>query len=165
MDQNYINNKHLLGNLIFWTISFLLLKLIAQFFKSKKLKVNFLPAYILLGLFIIPAILGFTFFKDYWLYLFKRTGHFLTGFLSAYIFDQIFSVYFQKNKIKISQCLYLWLLFASVSGVGVVDEVLDLFMGTVHWVGDSATDLLVNTIGFLIFLLVKKFLRSKRIYS
>jgi len=164
MDKNYLNYEQLFGNLSFWIIALVFLWLLERFLINKKLKVKFLPAYILLSLYIIPATLGFTIFKHYWLFLFKRLGHFLTGFLSAYIFDQIFSAYFQKHKIKINKWLYLWLLFASVSGIGVIDEVLDLFMHTIHWLGDSAQDLLVDTVGFLIFLLVKKLWR-KRIYS
>lgn len=161
MNKNCISYEQLFGNLSFWILALVFLWLLERFLTNKRLKVNFLPVYILLSLYIIPAILGFTIFKQYWLFLFKRLGHFLTGFLSAYIFDQIFSAYFKKHKIEINKWLYLWLLFASVSGIGVIDEVVDLFMGTIHWLGDSATDLLVNTVGFSIFLLLKKLLLKK----
>lgn len=155
MKPEYINVWALIGNLLAYIVWVTLLKAVEISLCKKGFSLHFKFVYFVLAVITILAILGYTVFWEYWLLLYKRAAHFLNTFLCAYIFDQVFSQYLRIKEIKLNKALYLWVLFASVSTLGVFDEILDLIMGSIHWKNDSATDLLVNTIGLLTFVVLK----------
>lgn len=147
----------MIGNLIFYLLLLIFLKILELQLKNHGYRINLALVYLLIILFFIPTILAFAVYPGWWLYLFKRPGHLLTGFLTAYIFNQIYSEFFKKQKITLTVFLRIWLLFASVSAVAVVDEILDLYIGVIHGLTDTATDLVVNNLGLLFYLFFLKF--------
>ena len=93
--------------------------------------------------------------------------HLLGGFAVAFILSRFLKIYLSKRKIKLTLLEEEALIFLVVNTLGVFDELIDLFfefLTTRPVLGgrrDTALDLLMNTIGIILFLFLKRLFEAK----
>ena len=128
------------------------------YYMFKQRKINLVSAFpLLIGAYTVKLITliagGQTKFS-----LMNRLEHFITYLLLSYIVWVFFMKYLSHKTWKEHPFYTSILVFAVVSAAGVFNELIELFMDTVFHTNaigpgfDTVYDLLMNTIGILLFL-------------
>ena len=160
-------NRFIVGDLnsyFFWYFVelFLTLELVGLVFRKIKLVVKLQNAYWILLIYIVINSLTLAFSPNWRNLIFNRFGHVLSGVIFALISFELLKNILSKHKIKLTKSFFNVLVFSLASTAGVFNEIIELALD--YTTGsqrlgpgvDTATDLLMNTLGILIILLVAR---------
>lgn len=153
-----------LNSYFFWYFIelFLALELASFVFKKLKLTVNLHSVYWLLLSYTIVNSLILALLPEWRNLIFNRLGHVVSGIIFTFISYEVIKASLKKSKIKLTKPLFNLFVFSLASTVGVFNEIIEL--GLDYTTGsqrlgpgwDTAIDLLMNTLGILIIIFVKK---------
>ncbi|MFH1602081.1 MAG: DUF2238 domain-containing protein [Candidatus Shapirobacteria bacterium] len=131
-----------------------------------KLKLKFKGVYLLLLFYTIINSLVLAFFPNLRNLIFNRFGHLLSGIIFSILAHNILKA--TKTTRQLSKPLFYFFVFCFASTAGVFNEIIELILDLTarsQRLGptpDTATDLLMNTLGISAYLLFKKNNDQKR---
>jgi|SRR3989338_4116512 len=165
-------NNFVLGDLntffLFYFIQLIIVLEVVNFIlKRLKLAIDIKPAYLILIIYTVVNSLTLAYYPQLRDIIFNRTGHLISGVIYAIVAIEIIKASLVKTKSKLTKPLNLWFIFSLASTAGIFNEIIELGLDITtgsHRIGpgfDTAIDLLMNTFGILLVLIVKESSRKK----
>jgi len=138
----------------------ILLEAVNFILKRLKLIVDIKPALLILLIYTAGNSLTLAYSPQLREIIFNRFGHIISGVIYTLMATEIIKAALTKTKLKLTKPLYLLFVFSFASTAGVFNEIIELLLDIAtgsHRIGpgfDTAIDLLMNTVGILLTLLV-----------
>lgn len=138
----------------------ILLEVVGFILKKLNLEVSIKPAYLILFAYTVINSLTLAYYPQLRDIIFNRFGHFISGVIYAIVVIEIIKTSLTKTKSRLTKPLYLLFVFSLASTAGVFNEIIELGLDVTtgsHRIGagfDTALDLLMNTVGIIIIVLI-----------
>jgi len=143
----------------------ILLEVVVYILKRLKRVVNITPAYLILLIYTVINSLTLAFYPQLRDMIFNRFGHLISGIIYAIIASEVIQAGCDKTRLTFSKAFYLLFVFSLASTAGVLNEIIELGLDVAtgsHRIGpgfDTAIDLLMNTYGIVIILIMNSWKR------